>query len=166
MVESLTEEQWRWRPTPVAHTIAFEVWHAARHDDLLQTFLPGFRPDLEAPLGQREQIWRSENLAQRWSLDPKVLGFEETGSGMEDAVAAALPLPGKAALLDYARRAFIAMERVVESISDNQLSVVVTVAGETVPLGAVFVGALLHDEWTIGYIASLRRAQEIPRIEA
>ena len=135
MVESLTEEQWRWRPT-------------------------------EAPLGQREQIWRSENLAQRWSLDPKVLGFEETGSGMEDAVAAALPLPGKAALLDYARRAFIAMERVVESISDNQLSVVVTVAGETVPLGAVFVGALLHDEWTIGYIASLRRAQEIPRIEA
>lgn len=99
MVESLTEEQWRWRPTPAAHNIAFGIWHAARHDDWLQAQIRGLVPDL-AHLGRSEQIWQTEDLARRWRLEPHTLGFGETGTSMDDSVAAALPLPGAAALRD------------------------------------------------------------------
>jgi hypothetical protein len=77
--------------------------------------------ELGRRLGPSRQIWRVEGLADKWGLDPVVLAHEETGMLMKDADAAALALPEKAILLDYARRTFAAGERAVRALDDVEI---------------------------------------------
>src|SRR5574341_1194261 len=111
MVGDMTDEQLSWRPTPTAHAVAFQVWHAARIEDYFQFRISETVPDIQKKLGPARQIWAAENLATRWGLDPKMLGIAELGEGMDDRAAAGLRLPRKDVLLDYTRRAFSAAER-------------------------------------------------------
>jgi hypothetical protein len=167
MVEGLTEEQWEWRPTPAAHNIAFQVWHTARQADYVQEKIAGLAPELTQRLGPAGQIWTAEGLARKWNLDPASLGEGESGFGMQDAVAASLRLPPKPVVLDYTQRACAAADRAVAALSDDYLltRTMREWAGE-LPVAAYLVEYLLHDEWVLGTIAALRRAQGLPRVLA
>lgn len=95
-----------------------------------------------------------------------MLGWNQTGFGMDDGVAANLALPGREALLDYVRRAFTAAEQTVATLHEKDLQLkLVDWAGE-LPLGGYIIEYTAHDEWDVGYIAALRRAQGLPRVIA
>lgn len=163
LTEGLTEGQMKWRSTPVSHNIAFQVWHTARLTDHFQSKIPAVAPELERKLAPGRQIWTAEGLAAKWGLDPASLGWNETGHGMDDAVAANLRLPGKEALLDYARRAFAAAERAVDALGERDFLLKMDDWAGVLPLGVYVIEYTIHDEWDAGYIAALRRAQGLPR---
>lgn len=94
IVDDLTDEQLAWRPAPKAHSIGFTFWHVARADDNVQADLRG-----------TDTIWNTSDYATRWGHPAKGIGM-----GWDDEAAAALPLPPKAELLDYARRVFEACD--------------------------------------------------------
>jgi hypothetical protein len=166
MLEGVTDDQFRWRPTPVAHSIAFQVWHGGRVNDYFQSKIPGLSAGLTQRLGPGRQIWEVEDLAKRWGLDPAALGWNEIGFGMDDTVAANLALPSRDVVVDYARRALATADRSVEALTDEDFHLkMVDWAGE-LPLGAYVLEYLAHDEWDIGQIACLRRAQGLPRVMA
>lgn len=121
-VEGLSDEQFRRRPAPHAHAIAFGVWHLARWADHLQARLPLMHADIGRLLGQRPQLWEEEGLAARWGFAPSALGYHETGMGMLDDVAATLPLPPKDVVLAYARRAFAAAEHAINALDERHLA--------------------------------------------
>ncbi len=168
-VDDLTDDQLAWRPTPASHSIGFELWHAARANDGLAVRLATITPALSKKVGAREQIWMAEGLAAAWGLDPDRLGRRQSGSGMSDEDAAAVRLPGKERLVDYARRAFAAVEEVVGAIDDRDAVTVVPSSGAW-PGDQPVIWYLLfyygHDDWVLGYIAALRRAQGLKRVEA
>jgi hypothetical protein len=79
-------------------------------------------PTLEKLLDPRAEIWQQHALAETWGFPPAgELGHDETGMYMSDAVAVQLPLPEKAPLLDYVRRAFAAADEVVAELPEDQL---------------------------------------------
>ncbi|HEY3247791.1 MAG TPA: DinB family protein [bacterium] len=168
-VEDLTDEQLLWRPTPTSHSIGFELWHAARANDGLAVRLSTLTPALRERVGALEQIWTAEGLAAAWNLEPTLLGRNQSGSGMDDEAAAAVRLPGKSVLLDYARRACAASERVVNAIDDTDAVTMVQTGGGW-PGDQVVIWYVIfyygHDDWALGYIAALRRAQGLTRFEA
>lgn len=163
MVEGLTEAQLVWQPTPQAHNIAFQIWHMARLDDYFQSQIPSVAPELARKLGPGKDIWRAEGLAAGWGLDSAKLGWNETGFGMDDAVAASLKFPGKNVLLDYARRALATAERAVDALDEKQLALKMKDWAGELTLAGYVIEYTAHDEWDIGQIAGLRRAQGLPR---
>lgn len=166
MVEELTEEQLGWRPTPTSHNIAFQVWHAARSADEIQAKLRRTSPSVRSRLGEGQEIWQTEGLAPRWGLDPSTLGAGESGYDMDDSVAARLALPA-APLLDYARRAFDALEHALDAVAaDEWVDLRYKHWGVEQLLWGHVVDYLAHNEWNVGHIAALRRAQGLPRVLA
>lgn len=166
VAEGLTAEQWTFRPTPRAHNIAFQVWHSARFFDYVQSTLAGLSSG-RAPQPGPRQIWHAEGLARKWDLDPAILGEDESGYAMDDAAAAALRLPEGAVIMEYARRTSAAAQQAVDDLTDEQLLTLKVSgwAGE-LPVAAYLVEYLTHDEWVLGTIAALRRAQGLPRVFA
>lgn len=65
------------------------------------------------------QIWEEEKLVIKWGFGGMNLGFAETGLGMDGDAFASLRLPGKAILLDHARRAFAKADQAVGTIDDD-----------------------------------------------
>lgn len=165
MVEGLTDEQLNWRPTPTAHNIAFQVWHAARTADDVQVVICRNCPSVKSKLGEGQEIWQAEGLAARWGLDPTQLGAGESGYDMDDAVAAKLSLPAQP-LLDYARRAFETLNRALDAATPDEWDRPYKHWGANVPLWVHVTDYLSHNEWNVGYIAALRRAQGLPRVIA
>jgi uncharacterized damage-inducible protein DinB len=166
-VENLTDEQFAWQPTPTSHSIAWNLWHAARFADYLQAKIPLMTPSLARKLGSAQQIWKQEDLAAAWGLDSSMLGWDETGMEMDDKTAATLRLPGKEALLAYARRAFAAAERAVDAIDDEEFRAIykspVEWEGEG-PICSYVISYLAHNEFHRGQIAAIRRAKDLPRV--
>lgn len=119
LADRLTEDQLAWRPTPTAHSIAFHLWHVARWADHLQASIPGMTPALSRKLPPGRQLWEAESLTAQWGFDSTELGVAETGMTMSDEIATTLPLPAKAILLDYTRRALAAADRAVQTIDDE-----------------------------------------------
>lgn len=166
MVHELTEGQLGWRPTPTSHNIAFQVWHAARTADEIQTTLRRASPSVRSRLGEGQEIWTTEKLAARWGLDSSTLGAGESGYEMDDKVAAQLVLP-TAPLLDYARRVFDTAERALSAVAaDEWAGLRYKHWGSEQPLWNHVVDYLAHNWWNVGYIAALRRAQGLPRVFA
>jgi hypothetical protein len=169
LLNDLTEEQMRWHPTRNTHSIGWNAWHLGRWTDYLQARLTVMVPRLEELFGATRQIWQEENLSARWGLDPQSLGWEETGMGMEDAVAGALPLPGKDQVIGYMRRAFEAAERAVDSLREEELEISYRSPhdweGERI-VAMYIIGYHAHDERHLGQIAYLRREMGLPRLMA
>src|SRR4051794_39376033 len=84
LLDDLTEAQPTWHPPRGTHSIAWIVFHMARWADHLQAELTESTPELLQRLGLDQQIWRTENLADRWGFDPAALGADETGMLMGD----------------------------------------------------------------------------------
>jgi hypothetical protein len=110
VVDGLGDDQLAWRPAPRAHSLGWTLWHLARTADVFQASVPD--PDT------KPQIWQTEDLANRWSLSEKLMGTNGLGTGVEDDVAATLAPPPRGALLDYAKKAFGALDAIVDRLDE------------------------------------------------
>jgi len=164
VIEELDDAQLR-RQWPHANSIGFDAWHCGRWADHLQMLLPRMTEELAERLGLREQIWVKESLARRWGYPADKLGHVETGMGMDESLAAALPLPEKAVLLDYVRRSFSAADEAIDRLSDRDLIAKGTVADDDAPWlrgqakgppASWVVGYSDHDNRHLGMIEARR----------
>lgn len=149
LVETLTDEQIAWTPNETTPSIGFHVWHLARWADYLQEIING----------RGSQLWEKEELATRWNIETKSLGYAQTGMGMDDKTSVTLQIPKKELLLDYARRVFAVSERAVESISDSEFYKVFKVFhGENWrdgQIGPIIATWMTHDNRHLGMIECL-----------
>lgn len=106
--------------------------------------------------GPHSQIWVNENLAKQWGYDTSILGFEESGTGMEIEAFESLHFPGKAALSEYARLAFQNSDEAVERLDAGyhlqSASDPMYEDGRPVTLVLIITSALTHNNRHLGMI--------------
>jgi hypothetical protein len=117
LAESLDEDQLRWRPAGFATSIGFHLWHLARESDYLRSAIVERVEQLGPDFGPPSEIWTREGLAERWAFPPEAA--TTVGTGLSDEVAATLPIPAKAEVLDYLRRSYADLERFVALVDQR-----------------------------------------------
>ncbi len=149
LVGGLSDEQIGWTPNATTPAIGFHIWHMARWADYLQELFHG----------RGSQLWEREDLATRWNLTTRSLGYAQTGMEMEAAEAMALRLPPKDVLLDYVKRTFAAAEEAVWQLADDDFfAVYECFHGETWhdgKIGPIVVTWMTHDNRHLGMIECL-----------
>src|SRR5688572_29441011 len=161
LAESLDDDQLRWRPEHYRTSIGFHLWHLARESDYLKAAMnqhyAEFGPDFDEPL----EIWKAEGLGAKWSF-PAGLGETEVGTGISDETAASLPIPPKAELLDYLRRAYAAIEGYV-ALLDSRYPDVGAASEELRPklerIRRNLMVFVLHDARHLGMMEALKGLQ-------
>lgn len=108
----LNEEQLHWRPKGYSTSIGFHLWHLARESDFLRAVLLERTPQLGPDFGEPGEIWAAEELARRWGFPSELTAT--VGTGLDDDIAASLPIPPKDELVDYLRRSYNSLEAFVE----------------------------------------------------
>lgn len=137
---------------PTAPPPAFHLWHMARWADRMQALASAAVPSL-APV--QPELWVRERIADAWRVAVP-LGTFDTGMEMGDDTAARLDLPGKAALVDYATRAFAAAQRVFAAVRDDDLQRRGTdLYGREGSVASLLVGHLQHLNRHLGMIEAL-----------
>lgn len=116
VAEEVTPEQFAWRAGPGLHSVAWQLWHAARWDDVFASY---FHKALARE--PRAQVWEREALADRWSLATGSLGRRDTGTEMSDEAAEGMRFPDQKEVIGYARLAFAYANEAIELISDDSL---------------------------------------------
>jgi hypothetical protein len=114
--EGMSPEQFAWTAGPSLHSVAWQLWHAARWDDVFASYL--HRTFARDP---RTQVWERESLADRWSLTPESLGRRDTGTGMSDEMAEAIRFPDQKEVVSYAGLAFAYTEEGIALVPDGRL---------------------------------------------
>jgi hypothetical protein len=114
--EELSREQFVWSAGPSLHSVAWQLWHAARWDDVLASYF--HRALSQDP---RTQVWERESLSDRWLLAPGSMGRRDTGTEMPDEAAEQMRFPGQEEVVGYARLAFAYAEEGIELIPDALL---------------------------------------------
>jgi uncharacterized damage-inducible protein DinB len=114
--EELSAEQFTWSAGPSLHSVAWQLWHAARWDDVLASYF--HRALAQDP---RTQVWERESLADRWSLASGSMGRRDTGTEMSNEAAEEIRFPEQKEVLGYARLAFAYAEEGIELIPDDLL---------------------------------------------
>lgn len=117
LADDLNDEQLNWKPEGYSTSIGFHLWHLARESDYLKAAILHHYPGLDLGFEEEGEIWIRENLAQKWGFP--VEARETVGTGLSDAVAAALPIPPKDQLLDYLRRSYDAIEEFIERLDSK-----------------------------------------------
>ncbi len=112
--EELTPEQFAWTAGPSIHSVAWQLWHAARWDDVIASYF--HRTLAKEP---RAQVWDRESLASRWSLVPESMGRRDTGTEMSDEAAEAMRFPVQTDVIAYAKLAFAYAEEAITLIPDE-----------------------------------------------
>jgi len=115
-VRDLSPEQFAWSAGPSLHSAAWQLWHAARWDDV---FAAHFHKDFA-----REpftEVWARESLADRWSMDAGSMGRRDSGTEMSDEAAERMRFPDPNEVIAYARLAFAYAEGAIELMSDDAL---------------------------------------------
>jgi hypothetical protein len=152
LVEDLSEVQIGWRPTPTAISIGFSLWQLARLADSFQEFF-----------GRGGGLWKEEELAVRWGLDPSTIDYEETGMETDHTadLRLCLSLPGKEELLDYARRAFEGVERGMGGMDEEEFwkPLEGMTGGSNISIGQLILTHLTNANRHFGQIECLLRAQ-------
>jgi hypothetical protein len=93
------------------HSIAWQLWHAARWDDFFAAhFMADFGRD------PATQVWEREGLAAKWGFTAGSLGRRDAGTDMTDVDAENLRFPGKDDVVGYARRVFAFAESAIEAM--------------------------------------------------
>ena len=114
--EEMSADQFSWSAGPSLHSVAWQLWHCARWDDVIAAH---FNRDLgREPQGQ---VWERESVARRWSLSPGSMGRRDAGTDLSDEDAEKITFPAQAEVIDYARRAFEFTEDAVAAIPDDRL---------------------------------------------
>jgi DinB superfamily len=112
----LTPEQFTWSAGPSLHSVAWQLWHAARWDDVFASYL--HKAQGKDP---RTQVWEREALADRWSFASGALGRRDTGTEMSDEAAEAMRFPAQTEVVGYARLSFAYADEAINLIPDDQL---------------------------------------------
>ena len=115
--EDLDETQLRWKPRGYSTSIGFHLWHLARESDFLRAIILERTPQLGEDFGEPREIWARESLAQKWGFPTELNAT--VGTGLNDDVAAALPLPPKNELMDYLNRSYEAVEKFVALLDER-----------------------------------------------
>jgi len=114
--EGLSPEQFAWSSGPSLHSVAWQLWHAARWDDVFASYLHRvFGRD------PRTQVWETESLAGRWSLASGSLGRRDTGTEMSDETAEEIRFPDQKEVVSYVKLAFAYTEEAITLIPDDRL---------------------------------------------
>jgi len=153
--EELSAEQFAWSAGPSLHSVAWQLWHAARWDDVFASYF--HRALAKDP---RAQVWERESLAERWSLAPGSMGRRDTGTEMSDEAAEEMRFPIQKEVVDYARLVFAYAEEAIKLIKDEELLAVPRVEpdGDT-KLDNVLI-YLEHLSRHLGMIESIRGLQK------
>jgi hypothetical protein len=114
--EELSGEQFIWSAGPTLHSVAWQLWHAARWDDVLASYF--HRALARDP---RAQVWDRESLADQWALTSGSMGVRDTGTAMTNEAAEEIRFPDQKEVVAYAGRAFAYAEEAIELISDDVL---------------------------------------------
>jgi hypothetical protein len=112
--EELSPEQFKWSAGPSLHSVAWQLWHAARWDDVFAAY---FHKALA--IDPRAQVWERESLGDRWSLATGSMGLRDTGTRMSDESAEEIRFPDQRDVLGYARLAFAYVEEAIELIPND-----------------------------------------------
>jgi DinB superfamily len=160
MVDELSEDQFRWRPSPGPQSIGWNLWHIARWDDYLAEVLLAQTPSL-GRLGPPRQVWKERNVATGWGLNSDELGLEEGGTSLTDIQAATMTFPSKQAVTEYAAEAFGHLDALLPELDDSLiphvLSTIVTEAFPTQdPYGDNLVDMLRHACEHLGTMSALK----------
>jgi DinB superfamily len=113
--DELTPEQFAASAGPSLHSVAWQLWHAARWDDVIASYF--HRALAQEP---RAQVWERDSLSDRWSLAADSLGRRNTGTGMPDEAAEEMRFPEKKEVIGYARLAFTYAEKAIGLIPDDR----------------------------------------------
>ena len=153
--EELSPEQFAWSAGPSLHSVAWQLWHAARWDDVFASYF--HRAAAQEP---RTQVWERESLADRWSLPSGSLGRRDTGTELSDEAAEEIRFPAQSDVVGYARLAFAYADEAIGLISDDQLLALPKVEpdGDT-KLDNVLI-YLEHLSRHLGMIESIRGLQK------
>jgi hypothetical protein len=155
--EVLSPEQFAWSAGPSLHSVAWQLWHAARWDDVFASYF--HKALVKEP---RSQVWERESLADRWSLTSGSMGLRDTGTKMSDEAADEVRFPHQKEVAGYARLAFAYAEEAITLISDDLL----LAAPKVEPEGDTkFDNALIYLEHLsrhLGMIEAIRGLQESP----
>jgi DinB superfamily len=116
LAEELSPEQFALSAGPSLHSVAWQLWHAARWDDVLASYF--HRALAQDP---RTQVWERESLADRWSLASGSMGRRDTGTEMSNEAAEEIRFPDQKEVVSYARLAFAYAEDAIEGIPDDLL---------------------------------------------
>lgn len=153
--EGMSPEQFNRSGGPTLHSVAWQLWHAARWDDVFASY---FHKALAKE--PRAQVWEREALAQRWSIAAGSAGRRDTGTEMSHEAAEEMRLPAQEEVLRYARLAFAYTEEAIALISDEQLLAAPSVEPEgDTKLDNVLV-YLEHLSRHLGVIESIRAVQD------
>ena len=114
--EELSPKQFAWSAGQSLHSVAWQLWHAARWDDV---FAAHFHRDLAQD--PPTQVWERESLADRWSLAHGSMGRRDTGTEMSDETAEEIRFPDQTEVAGYARLAFAYADEAIELIPDDLL---------------------------------------------
>ena len=137
---------------PTAPPPGFHLWHMARWADRMQALATAAVPSLGPA---QQELWVRERIAEAWRLAVP-LGTFDSGMEMGDEMAARLVLPGKAALVDYATRAFAAAQRAFTSVRDEDLDRRgKDLYGNEGSVASLLVGHLQHLSRHLGMIEAL-----------
>lgn len=160
VTEELSDEQLGLQPGPTAPSIRFHLWHISRWSDRHQAFLFELTDEAGTKDSEGRELWELEGLPARWGLPAGNLGEGQTGMGLDDDASASLPLPGKNALLDYARRALTLVEQAVEKLDERMLEERCTDPhGHPNVVADVVISHLMHVNRHLGMIEALRGVQ-------
>jgi len=151
MVDELSQDQFRWRPSRGPQSIGWNLWHIARWDDYLAEVLLQQTPSL-GHLGPSRQVWKERNIATRWGLDSVDLGLEDGGTSLTDLQAATMTFPSKEAVIEYAEEAFDHLDAILPELDDSLIpQVLPTVTTEAFPT---------HDPYGVTVMEMFRHACE------
>jgi hypothetical protein len=115
VAEEMSPEQFAWSAGPSLHSVAWQLWHAARWDDVFASYF--HKASARDP---RSQVWERESLADRWSLASGSMGRRDTGTEMSDEAAEEIQFPDRKEVVRYARLAFAYAEDAIALIPDDQ----------------------------------------------
>jgi hypothetical protein len=111
VAEAVSPQQFAWSAGPSLHSIAWQLWHAARWDDFFAAhFMGDFGRQPAA------QVWERDGVAAKWSYTTGALGRRDAGTGMDDEDADNLRFPDQSEVVDYARKVFAFAESAVEAM--------------------------------------------------
>ncbi|HKW08138.1 MAG TPA: DinB family protein [Candidatus Dormibacteraeota bacterium] len=114
--EDTKAEEFAWSAGPSLHSVAWQLWHAARWDDLFGAYL--HRAFGIEPLAQ---VWERNELNARWGWVAGSAGHRDSGTGMEDEAADHMRFPDKDEVVDYAREAFAFVRTAIEAVPADQM---------------------------------------------
>jgi hypothetical protein len=151
--EELSPEQFAMSAGPSLHSVAWQLWHAARWDDF---FAAHFHKDFARD--PQTQVWERESLAERWSLPSGSMGRRDTGTEMSDEMADTMNFPDQGEVVSYARLAFAYAEDAIRLMQDQLLAVAKDDPDGDTNLDNVFI-YLEHLSRHLGMIESIRGLQ-------